>query len=568
MLLSPRLDCHPMKLLPRLGRYLDLHLLGQGGMGAVYRGRDPDLDRPVAIKIVLDTSPDFVERFRREARAVARLSHPNVVQVYDFGEDDSGHPYFVMELVTGRPLDALIAERGRFSPVETASVLAQSAAGLQAAHEAGIVHLDIKPSNLIRDDEGRIKVVDFGIARLNNTPLMTLPSSLLGTPTYMSPEQVAGQPVDGRSDLYSLGISCFHLLAGRPPFDSREPIALALMHLNEALPSLAERAPGTPPPLAALIVRMCQKSPDRRPASAREVAEEAETIAATLGAPPRSAVSVAHAVFAAGATSTPPPSPADRRDRLGVEERGQAATTEPSPPLFEDAPPSRRIPMAAIGLVSALAAASIVLGVIALTAARVHRPSDSAPSASPIVRPAGTPGSDALPVGDAPSKSPSAAARPRSGPVRVAVLKFRNLGADKDLEFLTEGIGETAITALANASIAIDLIERNQIADETGEIDFGETKYVDKSTAAALGRIAGAEIAIQGGFQRAGKTVRISARFVRVDTGEILDTLSITQAATAPDQLFAIQDAVAAELKARLIPAAARLRSVGKPALR
>src|SRR5258706_3338772 len=219
--------------LPRLGRYVDLALLGQGGLGAVYRGRDPDLDRPVAIKVVLDANPDFVERFRREAKAVARLAHANIVQVYDFGQDEVGHPYFVMELVSGRALDQLVVERGRFSAAEVASVLAQAAAGLQAAHDAGIVHRDIKPSNLILDEKGKVKLVDFGIARLDRQAMLTSPSALLGTPTYMSPEQVAGRAVDGRTDIYSLGISCFHLLTGSPPFESREPIALALMHMND-----------------------------------------------------------------------------------------------------------------------------------------------------------------------------------------------------------------------------------------------------------------------------------------------------------------------------------------------
>src|SRR5438105_14865895 len=132
-----------------IGRYVDLTLLGQGGMGAVYRARDPELDRPVAIKVMLQATPDFVARFRREAQSIARLTHGNIVQVYDFGVDPGGNPYFVMELVDGRPLDDVLRERGRLLPLEAIRMARQAAEGLGAAHRAGIVHRDVKPSNLI-----------------------------------------------------------------------------------------------------------------------------------------------------------------------------------------------------------------------------------------------------------------------------------------------------------------------------------------------------------------------------------------------------------------------------------
>ncbi len=530
--------------LPRLGRYVDLVLLGQGGMGAVYRGRDPDLDRPVAIKVVLDASPDFVERFRREAKAVARLCHPNIVQVYDFGQDDAGHPFFVMELVEGRPLDRLLEERGPLSPAEATAVLAQAAAGLQAAHDAGIVHRDIKPSNLILDGNGRVKLVDFGIARLENTPMLTTPSALLGTPTYMSPEQVEGKPVDGRTDVYSLGISAFHLLAGRPPFDAPEPIACALLHLHAPLPSLRERSRESPIALAALIERMCEKDPGKRPQSAREVAEEAEAMAAQLGGASRPLAAMAQTgavAVAAGSSSTVPPTRAGGR-------------AEPAP----DAPSRPAIPMAAIGGVSALIAAAAVLGIVVLTRQPHPRPAvPPPPIEKKVVNVAGdvtAPAHDNGPIVEH-------AARPSTGPVRVAVLTFKNLGSDKDLDFLVEGIGETVLTTLAGSSREVSLLERNQVGAETGEIDFGQTKYVDRATAAALGRISGAEVAVQGAFQRAGKTVRVSARFVRIDSGEILDTATITRPAARPAELFAMQDAVADDLKAHILGVARRVRA-------
>src|SRR5439155_17035784 len=137
-----------------IGRYVDLTLLGQGGMGAVYRGRDPELDRPVAIKVMLHATPDFIARFRREAQSIAKLAHANIVQVYDFGVDAENNPYFVMELIDGTPLDAIVRERGRVAAVDAARLGKQAAAGLAAAHRAGIVHRDVKPSNLIVHGRG------------------------------------------------------------------------------------------------------------------------------------------------------------------------------------------------------------------------------------------------------------------------------------------------------------------------------------------------------------------------------------------------------------------------------
>jgi len=177
----PTADIH------RIGRYVNLTLLGQGGMGAVYRGRDPELDRQVAVKVMLDSTPDFVARFRREAQSIARLTHANIVQVYDFGVDDASNPYFVMELIDGTPLDALVRERGRLAPLDAARLCKQAAAGLAAAHRAGIVHRDVKPSNLIVDGRGHVKLVDFGIARVREgggaqLAQLTGAAALMGTP--------------------------------------------------------------------------------------------------------------------------------------------------------------------------------------------------------------------------------------------------------------------------------------------------------------------------------------------------------------------------------------------------
>src|SRR5262249_41286051 len=161
-------------------------------------GRDPELDRPVAIKVMLDATPDFVARFRREAQAIARLQHGNIVQVYDFGVDEQGNPYFVMELIDGTALDAIVRQRGKLPALEAIRLIQQAAEGLAAAHRAGIVHRDVKPSNLIVDGRQHLKIVDFGIARVNTAggAALTGAAALMGTPGYMAPEQAAGRPVD------------------------------------------------------------------------------------------------------------------------------------------------------------------------------------------------------------------------------------------------------------------------------------------------------------------------------------------------------------------------------------
>ncbi|MBM0229393.1 serine/threonine-protein kinase, partial [Micromonospora sp. ATA51] len=218
------------------GRYLPEELLGTGGMGEVWRGRDLRLDRPVAIKVLTAAGldePMAAERFDREARAAARLTHPHIVAVYDFGTeaDDS---YLVMELVEGRTVAALIAD-GPLPVGQAVSIAMQACDGIAAAHAAGVVHRDVKPGNLIVTPSGTVKICDFGIARLpraggQNT--LTGPATKLGTGSYMSPEQALGRPVDPRTDLYSLGCTLYAMLAGVPPF-SGDPLSVLHQHVNE-----------------------------------------------------------------------------------------------------------------------------------------------------------------------------------------------------------------------------------------------------------------------------------------------------------------------------------------------
>jgi serine/threonine protein kinase len=219
------------------GRYRLVRSLGRGGFSEVWQAEDRVLGRAVAVKVFTGHAgqPDLVARFHREARTVAGLRHPNVVSVFDAGTDE-GVPFVVMELLAGPSLDELLATRGPL-PVEVALGYAeQAAAGLAAAHAAGVVHRDIKPANLVLDSDGTLKVVDFGIARLAEaSSSLTATGVTFGTPAYLSPEQAAGQPAGPRSDLYALGCVLYALLTGAPPFSGEHPVATAHQHLNAAV---------------------------------------------------------------------------------------------------------------------------------------------------------------------------------------------------------------------------------------------------------------------------------------------------------------------------------------------
>ena len=270
----------------RLGDYQLLRKLGRGGMADVYAARHLSLGRDVAIKVLRSDfarDPDYIARFKREARAAAKLNHPNIVQVYDVGSVDETQ-FIAQELIKGQNLKEVLSTRGSLSQEEASQVLLAVGRALEAATEGGITHRDIKPENIMRSARGEIKVADFGLARLGadaelSRPDLTQAGLTMGTPRYMSPEQVQGKVVDVRSDLYSLGVSMYHLLSGRPPFESDDPLALAVMHLHET-PEPLDRARGNsdlPEWMIAVISRLMSKLPADRFQSPSEL------IAAVLG---------------------------------------------------------------------------------------------------------------------------------------------------------------------------------------------------------------------------------------------------------------------------------------------
>ncbi len=253
---------------PRIGRYEILGEIGRGGMGTVYRARDPVLDRFVALKQLsadMLAEPAMRERFLREARSAARLQHPNIVTVYEFGEVE-GTPFIAMELLEGDNLaDAL--ERRRLPDLGSRlGVVVQLCEALAYAHRHGVVHRDVKPTNVTLLPDGTVKIVDFGIAFLEGGTMATRTGMLLGTPAYMAPEQFAGGVVDARVDMWSVGVILYEMIAGRRPFEGETVLALIYQIVHSPPPPLANVAPGTPPRLAAIVERALAKNPlDRFP---------------------------------------------------------------------------------------------------------------------------------------------------------------------------------------------------------------------------------------------------------------------------------------------------------------
>lgn len=372
------------------GRYRLVRRIAGGGMGTVYEGFDERLERRVAAKVLnveYADEPSFVERFGREARAVARLSHPNIAQVFDVGFD-AGQHFIVMEYVDGTHLGQVLAGAGRFEPGRAARVAAQVCAALAAAHAAGIVHRDIKPANIMLAPGDQVKVTDFGIAQTAGQATLTGAGSVLGTAHYLSPEQAAGHGVTPASDVYAVGVLLFEMLTGAVPFAGESAVAVALSHVTQQVPPVHELVPGVPPSLAAVVARATAKDPGQRYADGGQMAAALHDATGTPSTPSSTGV------LPVAATPEGQPVPGHRRTPGG----------------------RRLLAVAAVGL---LLVGGALLGWAALT--------DGSPS----------PAADRAPAGQSPSKSkrsspPSPAASSSEASATGPVVPADAVGSDVD----------------------------------------------------------------------------------------------------------------------------------------
>jgi serine/threonine-protein kinase len=302
-----------------LGEYKVEAALARGGMGAVYRGVHPVIGKKVAIKVLLPASaeePDVMNRLLEEARSVNAIHHPNIIDIFSFGDLPDGRHYFVMELLDGLPLNELHRELGAFTPAQVITVLEQSMSALSAAHAAGVVHRDLKPANLfvstLPDQSWHVTMLDFGLAKRLGASSSTSPNMVMGTPGFMAPEQIRGQGVTARTDLYAMGVVAWVLLTNREPFEAPGFVDLMMKHLNEPLPSLKALSPTCPAALVKLIERLLEKKPEARPQSATEVLAELQQIKKDLGEEQRRAqASTVHGQTAL--VRRPPPEAAPTR---------------------------------------------------------------------------------------------------------------------------------------------------------------------------------------------------------------------------------------------------------------
>jgi serine/threonine protein kinase len=422
------------------GRYELEELVGSGGMSSVYRAHDKLLERTVALKILHEqfTRDDaYVERFRREARAVAQLAHPNIVTVIDRGEQD-GRQFIVFEYVDGMNLKELLDQEGPIEPREAIELALQVARGLSFAHENGLVHRDVKPQNVLIDGDGRAKVTDFGIAHALDVDGMTITGTIMGSSNYIAPEQARGEPVDEQSDIYSLGCVLYEMLTGRQPFEADTPVAVAYKHVHEAPTPPRSLDPSIPAALEAVALRAMEKDPAARFPSVAEMTARLDDATGPL--PPAGSTQPLPATVAIPAT-TPLPRRTDRD-------------------------PRRRGMVPVLALIAVLA----VLGALAFALFRGDPPPDGGSAVSPTRS-----------ASPSPSPSPSSTPSPPPDSVEAAAEAVRTVVAEGvDADRISSHAEEEIVKRLEEALEKFGEGDTDKALEELGKLEEKVDELIDR----------------------------------------------------------------------------------------
>jgi serine/threonine-protein kinase len=485
----------------KIARYEVVRRLGVGGMGEVFLARDPELERSVAIKVMsaeLAKDADQRKRFRAEAKAASALVHPNIVVILEVGETEDGRPFLAMEYVEGQTLDAITAQR-RLRIREVLNLGLEVADALELAHSRGIVHRDIKPANIMLNGRGAVKVLDFGLAKRFAEDELSAPASgsgshtrtgmLIGTPHYMSPEQVLGRELDNRSDLFSLGVVLYELVSGQKPFRGRTVGETINNVVNQAPEPLGLENPVYSPALDAIIFKCLEKEPQKRYESAKALARDLAKL--------RTESERANA-----AERTTPDRARERPSHDGA--RSGVVRSEAAPARL----PFRWGPV----LVPAMSLTSLLL-LVAIGYLFIHLPTDGAKESSP-------------PATNAPHQN------------SIAVLPFDNFSGDSDSDYLSEGLTEEITTALSRIH-GLKVAARNSAFTFKGK----------KDDARAIGAALRVSTLLEGSVRKDGKKLRVTAQLINVADGFQLwsDTYD-----RSVEDIFAVQEDIARRIAERL----------------
>ncbi|MER6001754.1 Stk1 family PASTA domain-containing Ser/Thr kinase [Nonomuraea angiospora] len=442
------------------GRYRIESRIARGGMATVYLALDVRLDRTVALKVMhgsLAEDPAFVRRFIGEAKSVARLSHPNVVHVFDQGTDNDV-VYLSMEYVPGKTLRDILRERGRLPARETLEIMIPVLAALGAAHQAGMVHRDVKPENVLMTDDGRVKVVDFGLARAIEATNQTRTGVMIGTIGYMAPEQVTTGAADVRSDVYAAGIMLFELVTGQQPYDGATPMSVAYRHVHDTVPAPSSVFPDVPPLIDTLVTQATAREPDQRPADATAMlvaAVDAHRMLPRLTNPPASHAQTQ--VFnASGATSMPQPAPAHTliQPRAEVPPQRQRAGFKPNWFLVLLA----GVMVVAVGLTGWYFAQPEMVSVPDLVGKNLALAKSSAAAAGFKVQEADGVNNEKMAAGLVLSTDPAAATEVEKG---TTITLVPSLGPKRVAVPNTEGMtGDQARAKIADAGLTVGVVKR------------------------------------------------------------------------------------------------------------